>query len=111
MNLKVLPGQRVAIVGPTGCGKTTMINLLMRFYDTDSGEIDVSGHPIMEITRDSLRASYGMVLQETWLKHVRRSGNIAMGKPEATEEESSKRQRLPMPTVLSNVCRRDTILS
>lgn len=86
-NLKVLPGQRVAIVGPTGCGKTTMINLLMRFYDTDSGEIDVSGHPITEITRDSLRASYGMVLQETWLKHATIRENIAMGKPEATKEE------------------------
>ena len=86
-NLKVLPGQRVAIVGPTGCGKTTMINLLMRFYDTDSGEIDVSGHPITEITRDSLRASYGMVLQETWLKHATIWENIAMGKPEATKEE------------------------
>ena len=86
-NLKVLPGQRVAIVGPTGCGKTTMINLLMRFYDTDSGEIDVSDHPITEITRDSLRASYGMVLQETWLKHATIRENIAMGKPEATKEE------------------------
>lgn len=86
-NLKVLPGQRVAIVGPTGCGKTTMINLLMRFYDTDSGEIDVNGHPITEITRDSLRASYGMVLQETWLKHATIRENIAMGKPEATKEE------------------------
>ena len=87
MNLEVKPGQRVAIVGPTGCGKTTVINLLMRFYDTDSGEIDVSGHPITEITRDSLRASYGMVLQETWLKHATIRENIAMGKPEATKEE------------------------
>mgnify|MGYP000799358575 CR=1 FL=1 len=87
LNLKVEPGKRVAIVGPTGCGKTTMINLLMRFYDTDSGEIDVNGHPITEITRDSLRASYGMVLQETWLKHATIRENIAMGKPEATKEE------------------------
>ena len=84
-----LKGRRrnMILAGPTGCGKTTMINLLMRFYDTDSGEIDVSGHPITEITRDSLRASYGMVLQETWLKHATIRENIAMGKPEATKEE------------------------
>ena len=79
--------KNILMMGPTGCGKTTMINLLMRFYDTDSGEIDVSGHPITEITRDSLRASYGMVLQETWLKHATIRENIAMGKPEATKEE------------------------
>lgn len=86
-NLQVSPGERVAIVGPTGCGKTTMINLLMRFYDTNSGEILVSGHPIKEVTRESLRSSYGMVLQETWLKHGTIRENIAMGKPNATEEE------------------------
>ncbi|MGN0291842.1 MAG: ABC transporter ATP-binding protein, partial [Lachnospiraceae bacterium] len=86
-NLQVSPGERVAIVGPTGCGKTTMINLLMRFYDTSSGEILVSGHPIKEVTRESLRSSYGMVLQETWLKHGTIRENIAMGKPDATEEE------------------------
>lgn len=87
LNLRVKPGQRVAIVGPTGCGKTTVINLLMRFYDTDSGEIIVSGHPIRQITRESLRNNYGMVLQETWLKHGTIRENIIMGKPDATEEE------------------------
>ncbi len=87
LNLRVKPGQRVAIVGPTGCGKTTVINLLMRFYDTDSGEIIVSGHPIRQITRESLRDNYGMVLQETWLKHGTIRENIIMGKPDATEEE------------------------
>lgn len=86
-NLHVDAGQRVAIVGPTGCGKTTMINLLMRFYDTDSGEIIVSDYPIKEVTRESLRSSYGMVLQETWLKHGTIRENIVMGKPEASEEE------------------------
>lgn len=86
-NLQVKPGQRVAIVGPTGCGKTTVINLLMRFYDTNSGQIIVSGHPIRNITRESLRNSYGMVLQETWLKNGTVRENITMGKPDATEEE------------------------
>ena len=86
-NLHVKPGQRVAIVGPTGCGKTTLINLLMRFYDANSGKIEVSGHDIMHMTRNSLRANYGMVLQETWLKKETIRDNICMGKPEATEEE------------------------
>ena len=86
-NLHVKPGQRVAIVGPTGCGKTTLINLLMRFYDTNSGEIKVSGYPIRDLTRKSLRDSYGMVLQETWLKAGTIRDNISMGKPQATEEE------------------------
>ncbi len=86
-NLHVKPGQRVAIVGPTGCGKTTLINLLMRFYDANSGKIAVSGHDIMHMTRNSLRANYGMVLQETWLKKGTIRDNICMGKPEATEEE------------------------
>ena len=86
-NLSVKKGMRVAIVGPTGCGKTTMINLLMRFYDVDSGEIRVSGYPIETITRDSLRRSYGMVLQETWLKSGTIRENIAYGKPDATDEE------------------------
>lgn len=86
-NLHVKKGQRVAIVGPTGCGKTTIINLLMRFYDVDSGRILVSGTDIREITRGSLRTSYGMVLQETWLKTGTIRENIAMGKPEATTEE------------------------
>ena len=86
-NLHVKPGQRIAIVGPTGCGKTTLINLLMRFYDVNSGTIQVSGHEIMDMTRKSLRKNYGMVLQETWLKKGTIRENICMGKPEATEEE------------------------
>lgn len=86
-NLKVAPGQRVAIVGPTGCGKTTVINLLMRFYDVDSGSIQVSGEDIRDVTRGSLRTSFGMVLQETWLRAGTIRDNIAMGKPEATIEE------------------------
>ena len=86
-NLHVKPGQRIAIVGPTGCGKTTLINLLMRFYDTNSGKIEVSGYDIMHMTRQSLRANYGMVLQETWLKKGTIRDNICMGKPDATEEE------------------------
>lgn len=86
-NLEVRPGQRVAIVGPTGCGKTTVINLLMRFYDVNSGRICVDGTDIRELTRGSLRTSYGMVLQETWLRSGTIRDNICMGKPEATEEE------------------------
>ncbi len=86
-NLQVKPGQRIAIVGPTGCGKSTVINLLMRFYDVDSGRIQVSGHDIRNMTRKSLRANYGMVLQETWLKSGTIRENIAYGKPDATEEE------------------------
>ncbi len=86
-NLCVKPGQRVAIVGPTGCGKTTIINLLMRFYDVKEGSIKVMGEDIRYITRDSLRASYGMVLQETWLKSGTIFENISMGKPDATLEE------------------------
>ena len=86
-NLHVEPGQRVAIVGPTGCGKTTVINLLMRFYDVDSGKIQVEGKDIRHVTRESLRTSYGMVLQDTWLKAGTVRENIIMGKPEATDEE------------------------
>ena len=86
-NLKVEPGQRVAIVGPTGCGKTTIINLLMRFYDINSGEINISGINSKNITRASLRKNFGMVLQETWLKSGTIRDNIIMGKPDATEEE------------------------
>lgn len=86
-NLSIEKGQRVAIVGPTGCGKTTVINLLMRFYDVDKGSIEVSGHDIRDITRSSLRRSYGMVLQETWLKNGTVRENIAMGRPDATDEE------------------------
>lgn len=86
-NLSVRPGQRVAIVGPTGCGKTTLINLLMRFYDVNSGSIAVSGTDIRDITRPSLRRSYGMVLQETWLRSGSIAENISYGKPEASREE------------------------
>jgi len=86
-NLHVASGQRVAIVGPTGCGKTTLINLLMRFYDVDNGEIIVSGYPIKQVTKESLRSAYGMVLQETWLKEGTVRENLIMGKPYATEEE------------------------
>lgn len=86
-NLEVKPGQRIAIVGPTGCGKTTLINLLMRFYDVNAGSIKVEDIDIREITRKSLRAGYGMVLQETWLKTGTIRENIAMGRPDATEEE------------------------
>lgn len=86
-SLKTEPGQRIAIVGPTGCGKTTLINLLMRFYDVTDGEIRVSGHPVRKITRDSLRGSFGMVLQETWLKSATIRENIAYGKTDASYEE------------------------
>lgn len=86
-NLHVKKGQKIAIVGPTGCGKTTIINLLMRFYDVNSGSIDVSGVNIRELTRRSLRAGYGMVLQDTWLKSGTIRENIIMGRPDATEEE------------------------
>ena len=86
-NLEVKPGQRVAIVGPTGCGKTTIINLLMRFYDVNSGSISVEGKDIREVTRRSLRSNYGMVLQETWLKSGTIRENITTGKPGATDEE------------------------
>ena len=87
MNLKVRPGERVAIVGPTGCGKTTIINLLMRFYDIDQGKLLVDGTSVEQITRESLRAGYGMVLQETWLKTGTIFENIAYGKPDASREE------------------------
>ena len=86
-NLQVEPGQRIAIVGPTGCGKTTIINLLMRFYDVNSGKIEVMGKDIREMTRNSLRGAYGMVLQDTWLKSGTILENIRMGKPEATMDE------------------------
>ena len=86
-NLNIENSQRVAIVGPTGCGKTTLINLLMRFYDVDGGKISVSGHDIKDVTRSSLRRSYGMVLQDTWLKAGTVKENISMGKPDATDEE------------------------
>lgn len=87
MNLEVKPGQRVAIVGPTGCGKTTVINLLMRFYDVNKGKITLDGVPIQDLTWESLRSSYGMVLQETWLKAGTIRDNISYGKPDATSEE------------------------
>ncbi len=87
LNLHVKPGQRIAIVGPTGCGKSTLINLLMRFYDVDGGSISVDGTPIQKLTRENLRRQYGMVLQETWLKSTTVRDNISYGKPDATEEE------------------------
>lgn len=87
LNLAVKPGERVAIVGPTGCGKTTVINLLMRFYDVDAGFISVEGDDIRQVTRKSLRSSYGMVLQDTWLRSGTVRENILIGKPDATEEE------------------------
>ena len=87
LNLAVKPGERVAIVGPTGCGKTTVINLLMRFYDVDAGSISVEGDDIRQVTRKSLRSSYGMVLQDTWLRSGTVRENILIGKPNATEEE------------------------
>ena len=87
LNLSVLPGQRVAIVGPTGCGKTTLINLLMRFYDVNAGSVSVSGTDIRALTRASLRANWGMVLQDTWLRATTVRENICMGRPDATDEE------------------------
>lgn len=90
LNLQVRPGQRIAIVGPTGCGKTTLINLLMRFYDVDSGSIQIDHHDIRSITRESLRKNYGMVLQETWLKSGTIRENIAYGNPDATEAQIIK---------------------
>ena len=87
LNLHVKPGQRIAIVGPTGCGKTTIINLLMRFYDVDKGSITIDGKDIRDISRKNLRSSYGMVLQETWLRNTTVRENIAFGKPDATDEE------------------------
>ena len=86
-NLKVTPGQRIAIVGPTGCGKTTLINLLMRFYDVNEGKIAVDGNNIQDITRGSLRTNYGMVLQDTWIRNGTVKENIVIGKPEASMEE------------------------
>lgn len=87
MNLKVEPGQRIALVGPTGCGKTTLVNLLMRFYEINGGTLRIDGQPIDDVTRDSLRKNLGMVLQETWLKAGTIAENIAYGKPDATREE------------------------
>lgn len=93
-NLKVIPGQKIAIVGPTGCGKTTLINLLMRFYDVDSGSIVVDGVNINDMTREALRGSFGMVLQETWLKSGTVKENLKMGKPDATDEEMIEKAKL-----------------
>ena len=87
VSLEAKPGQRIAIVGPTGCGKTTVINLLMRFYDIDSGSLQIDGHEIRHLTRDSLRENFGMVLQDTWLKNGTIAENIAYGKPDASMKE------------------------
>ena len=87
VNLDVRPGERVAIVGPTGCGKTTLINLLMRFYDVNGGAITVDGHDVRSVTRDSLRQNFGMVLQDTWLKTGTVRENITLARPDATEAE------------------------
>lgn len=103
--LHVKPGQRVAIVGPTGCGKTTMINLLMRFYDTDRGNISVDGVPTQQVSRQDLRRCFGMVLQDTWLKSGTIRENIALGRPEATLEEIQAAARAAMRTALSVGCR------
>ena len=108
-NLAVKPGQRIAIVGPTGCGKTTIINLLMRFYDVNRGSISVEGIDIREMTRKSLRAGYGMVLQDTWLKTGTIRDNITMGRRMPRKKRLSRRQKPPTFTVLSDVCRRGMI--
>lgn len=104
MNLKVAPGQRIALVGPTGCGKTTLVNLLMRFYEINGGTLRVDGYSIDNVTRDSLRGNLGMVLQETWLKAGTIAENIAYGKPDATREEIIARQRRRTPIALSAAC-------
>lgn len=93
ITIRVKPGQRIAVVGPTGCGKTTLINLLMRFYDVDKGEIRISGRPVKQLTRDSLRRNFGMVLQETWLKSGTIAENIAYGKPDASRQEIEQAAR------------------
>ena len=94
LNLSVKPGQRIAIVGPTGCGKTTLINLLMRFYDVKDGSISVDGSEIRSVTRESLRRQYGMVLQDTWLKTASVRENIRLAKPEATDAEVEAAARM-----------------
>ena len=104
MNLKVEPGQRIALVGPTGCGKTTLVNLLMRFYEINGGTLRLDGHPIDNVTRDSLRGNLGMVLQETWLKAGTIAENIAYGKPDATREEIIAAAKRHVPTALSAAC-------
>lgn len=106
-NLDVQPGMRVAIVGPTGCGKTTFINLLMRFYDVDAGKVCIDGKPIDELSRHALRSCFGMVLQDTWIKQGTVRDNISFGKPDATEEEIIKRPKRHTAGSLSSVCRRD----
>ena len=106
LNLSAAPGQRIAIVGPTGCGKTTLINLLMRFYDVQGGAILVDGHDIRHITRRSLRTSYGMVLQETWLRAASIRDNIAYGRPDASEEEIIAAAKRAHATVSSRACPR-----
>lgn len=108
LSLDVKPGQRIAIVGPTGCGKTTLINLLMRFYDVNGGSIKVSGTDIRDVTRASLRGSYGMVLQDTWLRAGTVRENIAYGKPDAPLDEVVAAAKQPTPTASSAACPRAT---
>ena len=108
-NLHVNPGERVAIVGPTGCGKTTLINLLMRFYDVNSGTIRVSGVPVKDMTRSSLRSSYGMVLQETWLRREPFVRTSVWENRMLPMKKSWRQQSFPMPIILSNVCPRAMI--
>ena len=106
LNLSVKPGQRIAIVGPTGCGKTTLINLLMRFYDVKDGSISVDGSEIRSVTRESLRRQYGMVLQDTWLKTASVRENIRLAKPDATDAEVASRRAWRTRIPSSAVCRR-----
>ena len=100
LNLVVRPGQKIAIVGPTGCGKSTLINLLMRFYDVTSGQIIFSGHDVSQITRASLRTKYGMVLQESWLFSGTVADNIAYGKPDASRKEIEDAAKMALTTLL-----------
>ena len=108
-NLDVKKGEMVAIVGPTGCGKTTLINLLMRFYDVNSGAIRIGGADIRDMKRETLRSAFGMVLQDTWLRSGTIRDNIRMGRPRQRMRRSFRQRRKHMRTASSAVCRKDTI--